>query len=153
MKGFASVELPWYGLLAATNWNLNEGNVRSESITGPGTIANCPAGTPNAACAPGTNGTVKYTTLAFQPNGSNRLPAVNLIDVSVSKNFDFGRQKLTVTFNCFNILNINTIQGFSSNNASNNGQTVGGVTASSTFLAINSIVPPRVFRIDLRYAF
>jgi len=78
---------------------------------------------------------------------------VNLIDVSVSKNLDFGRQKLTITLNCFNILNINTIQGFSSNNASNNGQTVGGVTASSTFLAINSIVPPRVFRIDLRYAF
>jgi hypothetical protein len=151
IKGFASVELPWYGLLAATNWNLNQGNVRSETISGPGTIANCPPGTPSAQCtASGSAGsTIKYNTFAFQNFGTTRLPTVNLIDVSVSKNLDFGRQKLTVTLNCFNVLNINTIQGFSSNTASNNG--LNG--ASGSFLAINSIVPPRVFRIDLRYAF
>jgi len=146
IKGYASVELPWYGLLAATNWNLIDGNVRFESINGPGTFANCPPGTPAAQCTavPQTD-----NTLNFNNQGTNRFPATNLIDVSVSKNFDFGRQKLTVTLNCFNILNINTVQGFSSDNASNNG--LNG--ASSTFLAINSIVPPRVFRIDLRYAF
>jgi hypothetical protein len=146
VKGFASVELPWYGLLAATNWNLNDGNVRSESINGPGTIANCPPGTPGAQCTGGTN---TYNTLNFNNNGTNRLPAVNLIDVSVSKNFDFGRQKLTVTLNCFNVLNINTVQGFNSDTVSNNGL----AGNPNTFLAIQSIVPPRVFRIDLRYAF
>jgi hypothetical protein len=41
------------------------------------------------------------------------------------------------------------VLGFSSGNASNNG--VNG--AASTFLAISNIIPPRVFRIDLRYAF
>jgi hypothetical protein len=146
VKGFASVELPWYGLLAATNWNLNDGNVRTESINGPGTFSNCPPGTPAAKC---TAVAQTDNTLLFSNAGTFRLPAVNLIDVSVSKNIDFGRQKLTVTLNCFNLLNINTVQGFSSNNASNNGL----AGAASTFLAINSIVPPRVFRIDLRYAF
>jgi hypothetical protein len=149
VKGFASVELPWYGLLAATNWNLNDGNVRSETINGPNggsAIPNCPPGTAAAQC---TGGSVSFGTVNFDNNGTNRLPAVNLIDVSVSKNLDFGRQKLTVTLNCFNLLNINTVQRFSSDNASNNG--LNG--ASSTFLAIRTIVPPRVFRIDLRYAF
>jgi len=146
VKGFASVELPWYGLLAATNWNLNDGNVRTEAITGPRAINNCPPGTAAALC---TGGRINYSTLTFQPNGTSRLPAVDLIDVSISKNLDFGRQKLTVTLNCFNILNINTIQGFASNTISNNG--LNG--ASNTFNSINAIVPPRVFRIDLRYAF
>jgi hypothetical protein len=146
VKGYASVELPWYGLLAATNWNLIDGAVRSETILGPGTIQNCPPGTVAAQC---TGGTVTYKTLAFQDAGTSRYPATNLIDVSVSKNLDFGRQKLTVTLNCFNVLNVNTVLGYASSDISNNG--LNG--AANTSNSINNIVPPRVFRIDLRYAF
>jgi hypothetical protein len=146
VKGFASVELPWYGLLAATNWNLNDGNVRSEAIRGPQQISNCPPGTAAAQC---TGGHITYSILSFNNAGTNRFAAVNLVDVSVSKNLDFGRQKLTVTLNCFNVLNINTVTGFASNTISNNG--VNG--NANTFNSINGIVPPRVFRIDLRYAF
>ena len=146
VKGYASVELPWYGLLAATNWNLIDGNVRTESILGPGTIQNCPPGTAAAQC---TGGTVTYKTLLFEDSGVSRFPATDLIDVSVSKNFDFGRQKLTVTLNCFNVLNINTVLGYASSDISNNGLNGAANTANS----INNIVPPRVFRIDLRYAF
>jgi len=149
VKGFASVELPWYGLLAATNWNLNDGNVRTESINGPNggsAIPNCPPGTAAALC---TGGSISDSTVNFNNAGTNRFAAINLIDVSVSKNLDFGRQKLTVTLNCFNLLNINTVTRFNSNNASNNGV----ANAPTTFLAIQTIVPPRVFRIDLRYAF
>ena len=85
----------------------------------------------------------------FQPNGDTWLPTTKLIDLAVSKNFDIGRQKLTVTFNAFNVLNISTTTSFISQNASNNG-TLG---TFNTFNAISGIVPPRVFRIDLRYAF
>jgi hypothetical protein len=146
VKGYASWDMPWYGLLAATNWNLLDGTVRTETITGPRSINDCPPGTATALC---TGGRVNYNTLMFQDNGTSRFPAVNLIDASVSKNFDVGSQKLTVTLNCFNILNINTVTSFQSDTISNNG--LNG--ASNSFNAISSIVPPRIFRIDLRYAF
>ncbi len=149
VKAYASVELPWYGLLAAMNYNLNEGAVRSLSIQGPNagsSFANCPPGTATAQC---TGAPISYGTLAFQDAGTTRYPATNLLDVSISKNFDFGRQKLTVTLNCFNILNINSVQSFQSSDISNNGQN----GSFNTFNSITSIVPPRVFRIDLRYAF
>ena len=145
VKGYASWEMPWHGLLAAANWNLNDGDVRTLSINGPGTIPNCPQGTAVAQC----DGTITYNTLTFESNGSARLPAIDLLDLSVAKNFDVGRQRLTVTLNCFNALNVNTVTAFQSNVVSNNG--LNG--APSTFNAISSIVPPRVFRIDLRYAF
>jgi hypothetical protein len=145
VKGYASVEMPWYGLSAAANWNLSNGNVRTLSINGPGTIANCPPGTAAAQCTE----KVTYNTLTFQSNGSTRLPAIDLLDLSGSKTFDFGRQRLTVTLNCFNALNINTVTAFQSDVVSNNGQN----GALNTFNAISSLVPPRVFRIDLRYAF
>jgi len=146
VKAYASWELPWYGLLASMNLNINDGNVRTLSINGPGQISNCPTGTATANCS---GGTVAYNTLTFQNAGTTRLPPTKLADLSVAKNFDIGRQKLTVTLNCFNCANTSTVLGYSSNNSSNNG--VNG--AASTFLAINNIIPPRVFRIDLRYAF
>jgi hypothetical protein len=149
VKAYASVELPWYGLLAALNYNLVEGAVRTESINGPNggaSFADCPPGTPTAQC---TAPAISYGTLAFEPAGTSRYPATNLLDVSVSKNFDFGRQKLTVTFNCFNLLNINSVTSFQSSDLSNNG--LNG--SFNTFNSITGIVPPRVFRIDLRYAF
>src|SRR5262249_52352982 len=50
VKGYASYEMPWYGLLASANLNFNDGNIRSLSVNGPsgggvGAIPNCPPGT------------------------------------------------------------------------------------------------------------
>src|SRR5262249_16583166 len=117
VKAYASWELPWYGLLASMNLNVNDGAVRTLSINGPGQISNCPAGTAAASCT----GTVTYNTLTFQNAGTTRLPATKIADLSVAKNFDIGRQKLTLTLNCFNCANTSTILGYSSNNTSNNG--------------------------------
>ena len=108
VKGYASWEMPWYGLLASLNLNYNDGGVRTESILGPGTISNCPTGTAKASCV----GSIKYSTFTFQANGTTHLAATDLIDLAISKNFNIGRQKLTVTFNAFNVLNINTPTGF-----------------------------------------
>ena len=128
---------PGTGLLASANWNLNDGNVRhGEPSSGPRNHRQLPAGVRrrlNARVARSLPG-----TLQFQNAGTSRLPAVNLIDVAIAKNFDFGRQKLTLTLNCFNILNINTVLGFASNDISKNGQNA----ASNSFNAINNIVPP-----------
>jgi hypothetical protein len=146
VKAYASWEMPWYGMLASMNLNVNDGAVRNESINGPGQISNCPPGTAAANC---TGNTVTYTTLAFQDNGTVRLPPTKDLDLAVAKNFDLGRQRLTVTLNCFNCANTSTPLSFTSSNASNNG--LGG--AAATFLSISNIIPPRVFRIDLRYAF
>jgi Carboxypeptidase regulatory-like domain len=144
VKGYASWDTPWYGLSAAANWNLTDGAVRTEAIAGPGDVFNCPPGTPLLQCS-----LIAYTTLPFEDVGTSRLPAINLLDLSVSKNLDVGRQRLTVILNCFNALNINTVTAFQSDVVSYNG--LNG--APNTFNAISSIVPPRVFRIDLRYAF
>ena len=146
VKGFGSVELPWWGLLVATNINVLDGNIRTLTVKGPGQVSNCPPGTPVAQC---TAGVVRYNSLAFQNAGTTRLSPVKDVDLSIAKNLDIGRQKLTLTLNCFNLFNINTPLSFASQNTSNNG-TNGTL---NTFSAISSIVPPRVFRIDLRYAF
>ena len=74
VKGFGSYELPWYGLLASANWNLNDGNVRTEAIKGPGSIANCPPGTPSAQC---TGGEISYGScprFELQRAVADRLP-------------------------------------------------------------------------------
>ena len=80
-----------------------------------------------------------YQTEIVLANGLSNLGA---IDVSWGSNLPSGA-------NCFNILNINTVTGFQTDTVSNNG--LNG--ASNSFNAISSIVPPRIFRIDLRYAF
>jgi len=140
IKAYGSLELPW-GLLAGTNMQFQEGNVRNYSVTGPGTVASGRAGNPNS--------TVSYNTLSFEKIGLHHYPTIKLVDVNVRKTLKFGREELTLTLDCFNLFNINTIRGYSSSNISNNG--VGG--ASNSFNQITSIVPPRVFRIDARFSF
>jgi hypothetical protein len=146
VKGYASWEMPWYGLLASMNLNYNDGGVRTLSILGPGTISDCPPGTATVNC---TAPSVRYSTLTFQNAGTTHFAATDLIDLAISKNFNIGRQKLTVTFNAFNVLNINTPTGFATNDTSLNGTS----GQFNQFNAISAIIPPRVFRIDLRYAF
>jgi hypothetical protein len=56
---------------------------------------------------------------------------------------------LVVRLGAFNVLNIGTSPGYSSGNMSSNG-TNGSI---NSFNSISSIVPPRMFRIDARFAF
>jgi hypothetical protein len=146
VKAFASVELPWWGLLAGMNFNWNAGAVRNLTINGPGTVESVPANTGIAGYS-GYN--ITYNTLAFQDTGTTKLPPTKDLDVNVSKTVSFGKRKLYLTLDCFNVFNVNTILGYSSGDIDNNGQN----GASGTFLAINSIIPPRVFRVDARFTF
>jgi hypothetical protein len=133
-KVSGSYEMPW-GILAAANLNIQENGQRTRSVNGPGTIYG------------GTSGTVSKTTLDFEPRGSVWLDVVNLLDLSASKTFGVpgtSSQKFTLTVDCFNVFNVATIRGYSSNNISNN---------PGTYTQISSIVPPRVFRLGGRITF
>jgi len=137
VKGYGSYQLPWFGLQAGMNMNIQDGATRTLSINGPGTVA--------SATANSATNTISYTTLNFENAGTHHFPATKLIDVNVRKNLKLsGRTELALTFNAFNLGNVSTIRGFVSGNASNNG--LNG--AVNSFNVINSIVPPRVFRFD-----
>jgi hypothetical protein len=147
IKGYGSYQLPWYGLQAGMNMNIQDGSTRNLTISGPGTVV---------STTTATSQTISYTTLSFDNNGTHHLPAAKLVDVNVRKTLKLtGRQELWLTFNAFNVFNISTIRGYTSSNTSNNGLPIvgGSGTASNSFNTINSIVPPRVFRIDATFRF
>ena len=66
-----------------------------------------------------------------------------MTDLSLSKQFRLARGRaVSVETTLFNLFNVNTIRGYSSNNLSN-----------STFTRVSSIVPPRVLRVFARLQF
>jgi hypothetical protein len=63
------------------------------------------------------------------------------VNVSRSLNLSGGR-RLTLTLDCFNVFNVNTIVSYGSDNLD-----------SASYTAVSQIVPPRVFRVGARIAF
>jgi len=126
------VQLP-YGLNASANLNINDGATRTLTINGPGSIFNGVG-----------QSTLNVTTLTFQPSNTTRFQPAKLLDVELSKVLSFrgGRNRVTLTLDAFNIFNVNTIQGYSSNNMD-----------STQFNSPNAIVPPRVLRVGAKIAF
>jgi hypothetical protein len=135
LKVNGSYDLPW-GIMAATNFNLNDGPNRTLSINGPGQVYG------------GTSGTISYNTLNFEPAGSTRLEKQMLWDFGLNKTFTFrgGQNRIKATIDGFNILNSATVLGYSSNNLSQLGTTSNPIPPSQR---IDSIIPPRVFRAGL----
>ena len=130
--------LPW-GINASGNLNIVDGNARTLTVNGPGRTVYGGV-TSTGAAAP----KLSYSTLEFQPRASTRLSPTKLLDLSVQKSFTFrgGKNRLKLMLDCFNVFNINTILGYSS-------QTLG----RSTFNSPSSIVPPRVFRVGAQIVF
>jgi hypothetical protein len=130
-----SYQLPWQ-LTASANLNWNAGGSRTRSINGP-----C-----SSACV--FNGVgqslLNLNSLSFENNGSVRFQPNKLLDIGVQKVIPFrgGKNRVKLTLDGFNIFNISTIQGYSSNNLD-----------SVNFTVPSSIVPPRVFRIGGTLAF
>jgi hypothetical protein len=135
LKVNGSYDLPW-GITAAGNFIMNQGNYRVMRIDGPQDVY----GGLNAA---GNVTTFDYGTgnngLEFRPRDQNeRFAPVKLLDLSLQKQFNIGgeRYRVKMMFDVFNVLNENVILGYSSNNLN-----------SSVVDRVSSIVPPRVFRI------
>jgi len=127
-----SYDLPW-GIMASTNFNMNDGANRNMAINGPGQVYG------------GTSGTINYTTLNFEKGGSTRLERTILWDAGLNKTFTFrgGQNRVKFTLDGFNILNSAPVLGFSSNNLSTLGTTANPVIPAER---ISSILPPRVLR-------
>jgi hypothetical protein len=137
IKANGSYDLPW-GITAAGNFIMNQGNVRIMVIDGPQDVY----GGLNAA---GNVTTFDYDPIEFRPRDQNdRFDPVALLDLSLQKTFDVAskRYRLKVMFDAFNVLNENVILGYSSNNMN-----------SSVVDRVSNIVPPRVFRIGATFNF
>jgi hypothetical protein len=132
IKVNGSYDLPW-GVMFSTNFNMNDGGVRTMSITGPGQVYG------------GTSGTINYATLNFEPGDSRRFEKTRLWDLSLNKTFTFrgGQNRIKATIDGFNILNTSTILSYSTNNLSSLGSATNPIIPAER---INSILPPRVFR-------
>jgi hypothetical protein len=125
-----SYDLP-YGVTASTNFNWNQGGRRVLSMNGPGRVY----GGVNSS---GADTTITYNTLKFQSDDSVRYDPLKIWDMGLQKTFTFrgGQNRVKLMFDAFNILNNNSVRGFSSNNIN-----------SSVYTRVSSIVPPRIFRV------
>jgi hypothetical protein len=119
--------------------NINDGANRTLIIDGPGDDFDTGARTPG-----GNVIEANYDTLEFQTDGTTRNQAVKLLDLGLSKTFGLrgGRNRLKVMVDAFNILNVNTVTDWESDNRS-----------SIDFTAPSSIVPPRVIRFGAQFGF
>ena len=127
-----SYDLPW-GLMAAANFNMNDGATRTMVIDGPGDVYG------------GVTGDLSYDTLEFQPRDAERYEPAPLLDFGLQKSFTLGageRYRLKLMFDMFNVLNSATILDYSSDNLNR-----AAVTAPT------QILPPRVFRIGATFNF
>jgi hypothetical protein len=134
----------FWGINVAGNLNFNQGAVRSRRISGPGSAS----GGVNAAGQPTTlSGTNQpYDSLRFERADAQRLDPTGLLDLGVHKVISFrgGRNRVKIMGDVFNVFNISTITGFTTN---------GNNLSSASYGAVNSIVPPRVFRIGAQVSF
>ncbi|HUR19766.1 MAG TPA: carboxypeptidase regulatory-like domain-containing protein, partial [Vicinamibacterales bacterium] len=76
IKVNGSYDLPW-GIMASTNFNMNDGAQRTLTINGPGQVYG------------GTSGTITYNTLNFEKGGTTRLEKQMLWDFGINKTFTF----------------------------------------------------------------
>jgi hypothetical protein len=137
IKANGSYDLPW-GITAAGNFIMNQGNVRIMVINGPEDVY-------GGVNANGAVTTFDYGTIEFRPRDQNdRYDPVALLDLSLQKTFTLRqeRYRLKVMFDAFNVLNTNGVLSYSSNNMN-----------SSVVDRVSSIVPPRVFRVGATFNF
>jgi hypothetical protein len=127
-----SYDLPW-GVTTSMNLNVNDGNVRTMIIRGPGNVFGGVG-----------QGTISRSTIQFQPNNTTRFERTQLLDLSVQKTFSFrgGQNRIKLILDGFNMLNTATVQSYSSNNLS-----------LATNTRVSRIIPPRVFRIGAQINF
>ena len=137
LKVNGSYALPW-GISASANLNVNDGGTRTVTINGPGNVQ-------GGLSSTGAATTISKTTLRYQPDGTVRFKPISLLDLGLQKVFAFrgGKNRLKLMFDAFNVLNINTVTGYTSNNLSQ----------TTNFGSPSSIVPPRVFRVGASIAF
>ncbi len=144
IKFNGSYDLPW-GIMASTNLNINDGGIRTLTINGPGQVY----GGVNAS---GNPTTISYGSLNFEERGTTRFEKTVLWDMGIHKTFTFrgGQNRIKIMLDGFNILNTAPVLSYSSNNISTAGTTSNPIAPSQR---INSILPPRIFRVGATISF
>lgn len=90
----------------------------------------------------GNNQTLGAFDFRVEPAGTTHLPTLSILDVQADKAFRLAGHRLNFTATLFNAFNVATIRGYTSNRLD-----------QTTFNRVNSIVPPRVARVMLRWSF
>jgi hypothetical protein len=134
-KAFGMVQLPWQVNFSGT-MNVQDGFLRTITITGP-------SGRFGGFNATGAATQLGQPTLELFVRGTNRFEQFTELDLGISRpiNFRGGKNRLVLTADIFNALNINTIRGLQNNMSNTN------------FDQITAIVPPRVVRLAVRMNF
>ena len=133
-----SYNLPW-GITAAGNLNVNDGDIRELVIEGPGDVY-------GGVNFNGTLTPIELEELAFQPVDSVRFVRTALLDFGIHKTFSFngGRHRVKLMLDGFNVLNSSPILGYDDDNISTLGSTANPL---EPWKRIDEVLPPRVFRV------
>ena len=107
-----SYALPW-DINASGNLNINDGDTADHHrsrVRATSTVASTPAARRRRSA---------YNTLTFQAAEHERFDAVKLLDLGFQKTFTFngGKNRLKLILDVFNMFNINTITGYSQQQA------------------------------------
>jgi len=87
-------------------------------------------------------------------SGNNFFPNLGTWDVQITKNFNLERLgKFDLNFDMFNLTNSNTTLGWKTTSATTKVTFNGTTNTIPTFHQPTSILPPRIFRLGLRYSF
>ena len=76
----------------------------------------------------------------FEEPGSQRYPAVRTIDLRLAQRFRLGPGELEIMFDGFNLSNENTVIDI-------------GHEVNNNYGNIYQILPPRIFRLGVKYSF
>jgi hypothetical protein len=125
-----SYEMP-FGLLGSVNYILQQGAPWQRT----------------ALLRGGT--TIPTIVLPMEPLGARRLDNIHLLDGRVRKVFRFGRQRIGVGVDVFNLLNINTITTVSNQS----GPRFGFSTSQSTQTTNPPFIPGRNVQLNANYSF
>jgi len=135
LKLSGSYDLP-FGITAAGNFNMFQGGTRT-------LVMDAPLSVYGGVNASGVATPLSYTTLEFQPRDSFRFEDTKMLDLSLQQNLSLGEKyRLKLMVDLFNVLNINEVQSYSSQNVN-----------AATFTSPSSIIPPRVLRFGARITF
>ncbi|MBI4475487.1 MAG: TonB-dependent receptor [Acidobacteria bacterium] len=151
-KVIGTYDFPW-GIRWNTSFRSQKGEPSSRTIN-----VNCTAvvnAGQTCAQAGGTalgQGTISALTVEPSGSGDNFYPTLNLWDMGVRKQLDLGEKagKAEFMFDLFNIMNANTIQGWTVSSART---TNADGTSAPTFHRPTQILNPRIFRLGLRWSF
>src|SRR5436190_2126349 len=97
------------------------------------------------------------TTVNAEPRGEVELPWRPTLDVRGGRRFNFGRQKLELSVDAYNLTNANTTFAVRTSTGQSSIKVAGDATAPTTqiasFLSPTSVLSPRVVRFNVQYQF